>query len=595
MPRTNTLLHPPRPTAPLLQAATVLLLRDSAQGLEVLMTRRSMKASFAPGAYVFPGGGVEPEDQDFSEKRHVAGINSGSIATEFIAIRDSQSEQLSTWALAAIRESFEELGIVLARSSSGDWLNSAQVDALDRHGDFYAQMQKSGYTLAADAVYLLAHWITDRDMPKRFDVPFLVAKMPEGQTPVADETEQFAPEWVRPADALARHQAGQFLMIYPTIRTLERLQSFETADAALQACASEQALWTSCPRAGLHKGKQVRFIEHESAYGELALVCPDGQIVHELAWQHEKPVQLLQHVMRLTAPNPSLMTGPGTNTYIVGTEETGYVVIDPGPDNAAHIERIFQATGGDINAIICTHSHADHSPAAWPLQQRVVEASNTVPGALTSEFAKHICPILGLPSESTARDSAFFTPDITLQNQEHLTQYLCRVEAKNALKMDLQVIHTPGHAANHVCLILPEDGLLFSGDHILNGSTTVIDPPDGNMTDYLESLDTLHALCKQYDLRFILPAHGYVLSACDARHPDDDSHGGAARVIAHLKQHRLKREAKVIAAMRQKPGAHIDELLPLAYDDVDAKLWPVAARSLTAHMERIRTIQVPFD
>ena len=600
MPRPQALLYPPRMIAPLLQAATVLLLRDGPQGIEVLMTRRSRKASFAPGAYVFPGGGIEPADLIFSQNRHLAGIESAQSATNLIAIRHTQSKEHTTWALAAIRESFEELGIVLARDSSGAWLGQEQVNALDRHGDFYAQMKQSSYILAADSVVLLAHWITDRDLPKRFNVPFLVARMPDHQTPVADETEQFAPEWVRPQDALARHKAGDFFMIFPTIRTLKRLAAYAMVDDVMRACANEQPLWTSCPRAGLMQGKEARFMEHEAPFGELAMVCPDGQIVHELGWQHERPVQLLQHVMRLTAPNPSMMTGPGTNTYIVGTEETGYVVIDPGPDIPAHIERIFQATGGDINAIVCTHSHADHSPAAWPLQQRVVEASNTVPGALTSEFAKHICPILGLPSASTSRDSAFFTPDIALQNQEHLAQYLCRVEAKNALKMSLQAIHTPGHAANHLCLILPEDGLLFSGDHILNGSTTVIDPPDGSMTDYLDSLDTLTAVCKQHDLRFILPAHGYVLSVCDATNSDndtrggadDDSRGGAQRAIAHLKQHRLKREAKIIAAMQKKPSASIEELLPLAYDDVDAKLWPIAARSLLAHKERIDSLKL---
>jgi recombination protein RecT len=592
MPRPQALLHPPRTIAPLLQAATVLLLRDGSQGIEVLMTRRSMKASFAPGAYVFPGGGIEPADLIFSQNRHVVGIEYAQNAINFIAIRSTQSEVQTTWALAAIRESFEELGIVLARDSAGQWLSQTQIDALDRHGDFYTQMQQSGYALAADTVHLLAHWITDRDLPKRFNVPFLVARMPEGQHPVADETEQFAPEWVRPQDALARHKAGDFFMIFPTIRTLERLSSYSTVDAVLTACASEQPLWTSCPRAGLMQGKEVRFMEHEAAFGELALVAPDGKIGHELNWQHTCPVPLLQHVRRITAPNPSMMTGPGTNTYIVGTEETGYVVIDPGPDIASHIDSVFNATHGDINAIICTHSHADHSPAAWGLQQRVVEASNTVPGELSSEYAKHICPILGLPSAATARDNAFFTPDITLQNQEHLAQYFRGLEAKNALKITLQVIHTPGHAANHLCLILPEDGLLFSGDHILNGSTTVIDPPDGNMTDYLDSLDALSTLCDAHDLRFILPAHGYVLSVCDATNPDDDTKGGAARAISHLKQHRLKREAKIIAAMKKKIDASIEELLPLAYDDVDSKLWPIAARSLLAHKERIDALKL---
>ena len=128
------------------------------------------------------------------------------------------------------------------------------------------------------------------------------------------------------------------------------------------------------------------------------------------------------------------------------------------------------------------------------------------------------------------------------------------------------VIHTPGHAANHLCLLLLEDGLLLSGDHILNGSTTVVDPPDGNMTDYLESLDALSAACDRHGLKFILPAHGYVL-------------GSAKKAIEHLKAHRLKREAKVLAAMRARPGASLDEWVELAYDDVPPRMWPVAARS----------------
>jgi recombination protein RecT len=600
MPRDSALLHPAKPLAPLLQAATVLLLRDSPQGLQVLMTRRAMTASFAPGAYVFPGGGIESDDEKYASNQTLAGIESAPIATEFIAKHHLQTPEQITWALAAIRESFEELGIVLARQKSGEWITQAQVARLDRHANFYTQMLAHEFQLAVQDVYVLAHWITDRDMPKRFEVPFLVARMPEGQTPVADEKEQFAPEWISPQDALTRHEAGQFFMIFPTIRTLQRLAAYAQVDDVLQACASGQPLWTSCPRAAHMKCKEVRLMEHEPAYGEIAMVSPYGQTAHELSWQHERAVPLLRHVMRLTAPNPGMMTGPGTNTYIVGTPEKGYLVIDPGADIASHIERILSATNGDIVAIICTHSHPDHSPAAKPLQARVVEASNTVPMALTAEFAQHICPILGLPSAPTARESAWFEPDITLQNGEQLAPYFRRPYDEIPFDVSLQVIYTPGHAANHLCLILPEDGLLFSGDHILNGSTTVIDPPDGNMSDYLASLDALEALCKQHDLRFILPAHGYVLSHCDAAQAaasqrgdaKSDTRGGAAKAIAALKAHRLKREAKIIAAMKLKPLASTEELVPLAYDDVDAKLWPIAARSLTAHVNRIRMLGV---
>ena len=596
MPRDSALLYPPKPLAPLLQAATVLLLRDSPLGVQVLMTRRAMTASFAPGAYVFPGGGIEPDDQKYASNQPLSPINSAQSAQDFIATRKTQTAPQVTWALAAIRESFEELGVVIARQNNGEWITQAQVAQLDRHANFYTQMLTNEFQIAAQGVYVLAHWITDRDMPKRFEVPFLVARMPEGQTPVADEKEQFAPEWISPQDALTRFDAGDFFMIFPTIRTLQKLSDYTAVDDVLTACASEQPLWTSCPRAGLLQGKEARFMEYEPAFGELAMVSPYGQIGHELAWQHEKPVQLLQHVWRLTAPNPGVMTGPGTNTYIVGTPEKGYLVIDPGADIASHIERILRATNGDIVAIVCTHSHPDHSPAAKPLQARVVEASNTVPMALTAEFAQHICPILGLPSASSARESAWFDPDIALQNHEQLSPYFRRPYDEKPFDISLQVVHTPGHAANHLCLILPEDGLLFSGDHILNGSTTVIDPPDGNMSDYLDSLDTLAALCRQHDLRFILPAHGFVLSHCDSAQaaPEQrgdaksDTRGGAARAIAALKLHRLKREARIIAAMKIKPKGSIEELVPIAYRDVDAKLWPIAARSLAAHMQRIR-------
>ena len=157
---------------------------------------------------------------------------------------------------------------------------------------------------------------------RRFDVPFLVARMPPGQAPVADESEQFEPVWVRPADALARHAAGNFFIIFPTIRTLERLQTYATVDAVLAACAAtDEPLWTSCPRAGWLAGKEARYMEHESPFGELELVSPDGQIVHHLDWNTLQPVPLLKNVLRLTAPNPGVMTGPGTNSYLVGDPE----------------------------------------------------------------------------------------------------------------------------------------------------------------------------------------------------------------------------------------------------------------------------------
>jgi glyoxylase-like metal-dependent hydrolase (beta-lactamase superfamily II) len=164
-----------------------------------------------------------------------------------------------------------------------------------------------------------------------------------------------------------------------------------------------------------------------------------------------------------------------------------------------------------------------------------------------------------------------FAPDRSLQDGEVI------VLEGNGIRHSLMVIHTPGHAANHLCLVLLEDGLLFSGDHILNGSTTVVDPPDGDMTAYLDSLDALTAACSQHAIEFILPAHGHVL-------------GFARQAIAHLKAHRLKRESRIIAAMQSRPEGSLEDWVELAYQDVPPRMWPVAKRSLLAHVQRIEAL-----
>jgi glyoxylase-like metal-dependent hydrolase (beta-lactamase superfamily II) len=180
-------------------------------------------------------------------------------------------------------------------------------------------------------------------------------------------------------------------------------------------------------------------------------------------------------------------------------------------------------------------------------------------------------PILGIASKPTARTASEFSPDREIADGEEVF-----VEG-GGVRHTLRAIHTPGHAANHTCFVLVEDALLFSGDHILNGSTTVVDPPDGDMTAYIESLDKLLDACTQRGIEFILPAHGHVL-------------GFAPRAIAHLKSHRLAREAKIIAAMRAKPAGGMDDWVKIAYDDVPPRMWPVAQRSLLAHVQRIESL-----
>ena len=556
MPRLSKQLHAWRDPAPMRPAATLMLLRDGAQGLEVLMTRRSATASFAPGAYVFPGGVVDQADRDLALLAH-------KNATPLIAKRQNQDADELAWAIAACREATEELGIVMARLNTASSKNAyIAPNRLDRSLPLTPQLQALQAHWATDQVHSFSHWQTDQDLPRRFDVRFMVAKIPSDQIPVADEGEQFEPEWIAPTQGLARYERGEFNIIFPTIRTLRVLATFTTADAVMAHCAAQKELPFFLPRAGYFGGLDSRHTADEMQFGELHLVSPDGQINHHLDWHTDKPVALLKHVQRLTCPNPGMMTGPGTNTYIVGEGEQ-FVVIDPGPDDAGHIERIAAIVGAHLKAILCTHSHPDHHPGATRLQSLAISAgAHTVP--IKGVAMPHAYPQADGSLRSTNYETPStwaFTPDHPLKNGECITVGDCTIRA----------IHTPGHASNHVCFLLEEDQLLFSGDHILNGVTPIINPPDGDMQAYLDSLAYLATL----DFDFILPAHGYVLAP-------------AKLAIAKLVAHRLKREAKVIAAMERLGTDDVDVLVVDVYNDVDSRLHPMARRSLLAHLIKLK-------
>jgi glyoxylase-like metal-dependent hydrolase (beta-lactamase superfamily II) len=245
-------------------------------------------------------------------------------------------------------------------------------------------------------------------------------------------------------------------------------------------------------------------------------------------------------VRRLVARNPGYMTGPGTNTYLVGTQHCA--VIDPGPHDPVHIERILEAAGGRVSAILATHTHPDHSPAVAALAQST--------GA----------EVLGRGAPVHGRQDATFAPTRVLSDGDVL-----RVD-----DLVLRAIHTPGHASNHLCYLLEGAGMLFSGDHVMQGSTVVIGPPDGDMKVYLQSLARL----QREPVTRIAPGHGTVI---------EDAQSEVARLIAH----RLQREAKVVERLRRVGRATIDVLVTSVYDDVDPRLHPVAKGSLLAHLLKL--------
>ncbi|MBT8078808.1 MAG: MBL fold metallo-hydrolase [Gammaproteobacteria bacterium] len=250
--------------------------------------------------------------------------------------------------------------------------------------------------------------------------------------------------------------------------------------------------------------------------------------------------ELAPQVRRVTAPNAGMMTGPGTNTYIVGVNEVA--VIDPGPRIEAHLEKILNDAPGPIRWILTTHTHPDHSPAAAPLAQRT--------GA----------ELIGMPAPDGTHQDKTYSPHRIPSDGDVL----------ETPEFRLQMIHTPGHASNHVCYLQEQPNWLYTGDHIMNGSTVVIDPPDGNMADYIRSLEKL----KQFPIDAIAPGHGDLLHEPFA-------------AVDWLIAHRFEREEKVIEALAEHPESTSVELVPFAYREVDEKLYGWAERSLLAHLGKL--------
>ena len=254
----------------------------------------------------------------------------------------------------------------------------------------------------------------------------------------------------------------------------------------------------------------------------------------------EKCVSIAPGVRRIVAGNPGLMTGPGTNTYLLGTRQVA--VLDPGPDDARHLDAIMAAAGSAIRWVIVTHTHPDHSPLARRL------ALGT--GA----------QVIGLPPPDDGRQDTTFTPQHRPADGELLPLGEWRLIA----------IHTPGHASNCVCYLLAGERLLFTGDHVLEGVSPVILPPDGDMAAYLNSLDKLQS----HDFERIAPGHGGVMDR-------------GKEILAALRAHRLAREEKILQALSRLGAATLDELTPVVYADVAVERHRWARLTLEAHLIKL--------
>jgi len=256
--------------------------------------------------------------------------------------------------------------------------------------------------------------------------------------------------------------------------------------------------------------------------------------------------QLEPLVRRVLARNPSPFTFTGTQSYIVGSGAE-VAVIDPGPDEAEHLAALVEAIGSaKVVAICCTHTHRDHSPAAAPLAALM---GAPIVG----------CAALTLDDEGPRADAAFdacYSPDRVLADGERI--------AGNG--WTLEAVTTPGHTSNHVCFALPETGALFTGDHVMGWSTSVVSPPDGDMTDYMMSLQKL----QEREDRVYYPAHG----------PAVDK---PRQLVRGMMGHRRSREKQILKQIGEG-RSRIVEMVPQMYKGVDERLWPAAGRSVHAHL-----------
>jgi glyoxylase-like metal-dependent hydrolase (beta-lactamase superfamily II)/8-oxo-dGTP pyrophosphatase MutT (NUDIX family) len=444
-----------------------------------------------------------------------------------------------------VRECFEEAGLLFAAVPPGARPRlQAWRERLQRGSVSLAELcVAEGLTLTPGELVYLSHWVTPVGLAKRFDTRFFVARAPAGQLARHDDGELVEQRWLTPAAALAA--AAGLKLVTPTRKTLEWLGRFESVDAALDAARGAREVPTIMPRLG-HGAAGLRPVTpEEPAYAELGRIDPQGRGHASYDIQPGVAVPLSPRTIRVTANNGSVMTGPGTNSYLVGGgPRNEWAVIDPGPLDAAHVDALLAAAPGPIRWIFATHTHKDHSPACTPLAQRC--------GA----------PVHGrLPAHRKWQDPSF-APDVRLVGGE-------RFELDAGVK--LSVLQMPGHASNHLCYRLEEEKTLFTGDHVMQQSTVVINPPDGDMAAYLVSLRAL----QDEDLDWLAPGHGFLMAQ-------------PRRAFQAIVAHRLRREAKVVDALRVLGPASLVALLARVYDDVPGHMHPVALRSLQAHLIKLR-------
>jgi glyoxylase-like metal-dependent hydrolase (beta-lactamase superfamily II)/8-oxo-dGTP pyrophosphatase MutT (NUDIX family) len=531
--------RPPRP------AATLVVARDGAQGVDVLLLLRAERGDHNSGAWVFPGGLVDATDARSHEA--CTGPDDAQASARLNLPKGGLD-----FHLAALRECFEECGLLFAVDAQGKAVSADMADSLQPwRGPIHRGerslanfARETGVRLDLGRMAYLSHWLTPLGRAKRFDTRFFIAVAPDGQRAAHDGVEMTDHRWMRPRDALAEGDALK--LMGPTRATLMTLADFETTEALMTWARSRREVPRIFPRVATGAQGERPVMPDDHAWAELGRLDPQGLGSAHYDIVAGRPVRLSERVIRITCGNASVMTGPGTNSYLVGGgPRNEWAVIDPGPADEAHLRALVAAAPGPITRILVTHTHSDHSPGGVALKRES--------GATT----------LGRVADHADRQDRSFAPDQPLSGGE-------RIAIDDGVT--LRVIHTPGHASNHLCYLLEEENTLFTGDHVMQASTVVINPPDGDMAAYIESLRSLSAMD---GIDWLAPGHGFLMEQ-------------PKRAFDWIVKHRLLREAKVLAAVREHGPGDADTLLRHVYDDVTPQLHGIAMRSLLAHLYKLR-------
>ena len=423
-------------------ASTLALLRETSAGMQVLMLQRTHRAVFMPGHYVFPGGAVDGDDQLLAGRVTVTGHDAAS-ANALLGVEEGGLGYL----VAALRESFEESGLLLARQPDGAWLRTKHPALAARHAvaagrvGLSAVCEEHGLTLDLDRIAYLDHWVTPPGPPRRFDTRFFAAEAPPGQVPHHDGAETIDHCWLTPHQALADRRAGRREFATPTIAVLRKLAEFSTVDAVLEYAREQRpGAFPIRPWPALERGETV-YIE-------------PGR------W-----VRLGETLWRLTAE--PVGEGPGFNSYLLGHGDE-VVVVDPGSERPDHLQRLVAACGGRRTTILATR------PAEQRAAVQALRAATR--GAVVGlEHAADHRPRPGRPFQCAG--------------------------------LELTLLPLPGLAKDHQGVLFGGEGVLFSGTAVLERSLARAYLPAADKGVYVDALTAL----LEADLQWIAPGRGFLM------------------------------------------------------------------------------------